>query len=218
MEEVTGEKASPEEPEDYNKAKMEQLQVDMKNLFSSKEKRRVVIGNKNKIEVNTANMTLLGKLYGGKNISLQELAEELHRCWQTRGKTEIEVVSKGVYKMSFENEEEYRHVRKNGPWVIQGFIMSMKTVKHDDVLEEEHLFDLVDFWIQIYGIPKERINEENVTTVGLNLGKVKKVDLCCSSEFNKPVAQVRVRLDIKERLLKSIELCNRRREVIPKNL
>ncbi|KAF9599061.1 hypothetical protein IFM89_033668 [Coptis chinensis] len=104
-----------DEPGDSTRAKIEQLQVDMQNLFCSKEKRVVDIRCKNREESPVEHTTLLGKLYGGKQISLQDLADELHRCWQTRGKTKIESISKGFYKMGFENADEYEHVRKNGP-------------------------------------------------------------------------------------------------------
>ncbi|KAF9624268.1 hypothetical protein IFM89_009176 [Coptis chinensis] len=140
-------------------------------------------------DISDGNTTLLGKFYGGKHISLPDLADELHKSWQTRGSTKIESLSKGFYKMVFENAEEYEHVRKNGPWLIQGFIISIQKWKNIERLEEEQKFDMVDFWVQIYGLPSNRINDENVHKVGLSLGKVKDVDLLCSSEFKKPVAR-----------------------------
>ncbi|KAF9606519.1 hypothetical protein IFM89_025892 [Coptis chinensis] len=45
---------------------------------------------------------------------------------------------------------------------------------------------MVKLWIQIFGLPENRINEENIKSIGLSLGKVKAIDLNCSSEFKKP--------------------------------
>ncbi|KAF9593741.1 hypothetical protein IFM89_024879 [Coptis chinensis] len=188
-----------DEQGDLSRVRIEKLQADMKNLFCSKEKHVVKIGCKNPRDVHTGHTTLVGKLYGGKHISLQDFADEVHRCWQIKGETKIEVISKGLYKMVFAEVEEYQHVKKNGPWVIQGFILSIK--KGDDLgsMGEDRSFDRVDFWVQIFGLPRDRINEKNVHAVGSTLGKVKGMDLHCSSAFKNPVARVRVRMDIKER-------------------
>ncbi|KAF9612082.1 hypothetical protein IFM89_038001 [Coptis chinensis] len=141
----------------------------------------------------TDTITLVGKLYGGKHISLQDFADEVHRCWQIKGETKIEVISKGLYKMVFAKVEEYQHVKQNGPWVIQGFILSIK--KGDDlgILGEDRRFDRVDFWVQIFGLPRDRINEKNVHTVGSTLDKVKGMDLHCSLAFKHPVARIPAR-------------------------
>ncbi|KAF9600336.1 hypothetical protein IFM89_007054 [Coptis chinensis] len=187
----------------------------MQNLFCSKEKKLVKIDCKNLVVDPKEHTTLVGKLYGGKHIALQDFAEEVHRCWQTKGETSIEMITKGFYKMVFDNVDEYNHVKQNGPWVIQGFILSIKKGKYSELLEADWKFDRVDFWVQIYGLPRDRINEENTKIIGMNLGKVKGVDICCSSEFKKHVARVRVRMDIKERLLKGKELCTEMGEVLP---
>ncbi|KAF9598819.1 hypothetical protein IFM89_031487, partial [Coptis chinensis] len=131
------------------------------------------------------------------------------------GTTKVESISKEFYKMGFENVDEFEHVRKNGPSLIQGFIFSIKKGMYLENLAASQKFDLVDFWVQIYGLPRDRINDENVRRVGLSLGKVKEVDLCCSSKFRNPIARVRVRMDIKERLLKGIDLRTELGEVFP---
>ncbi|KAF9590005.1 hypothetical protein IFM89_030155, partial [Coptis chinensis] len=165
-----------EEQQEKTKQKIEKLQADMKNLFYLKEKKLVAIGCKN-LEVDPKeHTTLVGKLFGGKHIPLQVFADEVHRNWQTKGQTSIEMVAKGMYKMVFENGDEYNYVRQNGPWLIQGFILSIKKGKYVDLLEDDWKFDKVDFWIHIYGLPRDRINEENINIIGMNLGKVKGVD------------------------------------------
>ncbi|KAF9623356.1 hypothetical protein IFM89_000845 [Coptis chinensis] len=197
------------------RAKIEKLQVEMGNLFCSKEKRIVEIVSKNNDDNTAEQRTLMGKLYGGKAISLQDLADELHQCWQIKGPTKIELIAKGYYKMEFEEEKELDHVKENGPWLIQWFIFSVNKGIHIDEVASAKKFDLVDFWIQIYGIPRERITEENVRRMGDILGKVKAMDLGCQKEFRTPVARVRVRMNIKERLMKGIDLRTEKGEVIP---
>ncbi|KAF9609487.1 hypothetical protein IFM89_016573 [Coptis chinensis] len=140
---------------------------------------------------------------------------ELHRSWKTRGNSKIELVTEGFYKFQFDNAAEYDHVRKNGPWLVHGFIMSIKKWKNKGKLELDPSFDLVNFWVQIFGLPSNRINEENVRKIGSSLGIVKHMDLSCSVEFKKPVARVRIKMDIKERLFKGIELRTEVGELLP---
>ncbi|KAF9612910.1 hypothetical protein IFM89_004326 [Coptis chinensis] len=167
------------EHERQDRARIEQLQVEMGNLFCAKENRVVEITSSNKEDNTDEQCTLMGKM------------------------------------MEFEDKEELDHVLSNGPWFIQGFIFLIKKGIHTDEVALTKMFDLVDFWIQIYGIPRDRITEENVRNVGALLGKVKAVDLCCQREFRTPVARIRVRMDIKERLVKGVDLIIEKGEVIP---
>ncbi|KAF9618853.1 hypothetical protein IFM89_002721 [Coptis chinensis] len=103
----------------------------------------------------------------------------------------------------FEQEDELRHVTTNGPWLIHGHILSiMHWVRSQHI--EEYKFDLINYWVQIWGLPREHINKTNVNIIGEVLGKVTEEDISCPIEFNQPVARVRVLLDIKERLTKDL--------------
>ncbi|KAF9588457.1 hypothetical protein IFM89_010216 [Coptis chinensis] len=140
-----------------SQTKIEQLQVEMQNLFSSKEMKVVDIKCKNSDSITDGKNMLLGKLYGERKMNVQDIIDELHR---------------GFYKLQFDNTTEYDHVRKNGPWFVHGFIISIKKWKIPTKLEEDSSFDLVKLWVQIFGLLENKINEENIKFIGLSLGKI----------------------------------------------
>ncbi|KAF9622604.1 hypothetical protein IFM89_032503 [Coptis chinensis] len=104
-------------------------------------------------------------------------------------------------RITIEEETKRKHVLENGPWMMYGHIFSVKEWIGASKMEEYN-FDFVKFWVQIWDLPKARINKANVWKIGVDLGTIYEADLSCPPEFNQPVARVRVELDIKERLSK----------------
>ncbi|KAF9601471.1 hypothetical protein IFM89_020238 [Coptis chinensis] len=112
----------------------------------------------------------MGKLYGGYPIDMADLGKELHRIWQTRGEITMELVSPEHVKVVFELGSEYKFVTDNGPWIVYEHIFSVKKWKRTEDIEE-YLFDRVHFWVQVWGLPRLRINKDNMEKIGAELGK-----------------------------------------------
>ncbi|KAF9612263.1 hypothetical protein IFM89_038685, partial [Coptis chinensis] len=140
-------------------------------------------------------------MYGSQGIDLEGLGEDLHRTWQTKGHINLELMDREHVKVVFDDDRERKHVIENGPWVLYGYIFSVKEWNRNYNFAEYN-FEFVKFWVQIWDLPRDRINKANVWKIGAELGKVMEVDLSCPPEFNKPIARVRVELDIRERLSK----------------
>ncbi|KAF9592596.1 hypothetical protein IFM89_016047 [Coptis chinensis] len=197
----------PHQQEDSSsKNQIEELQQKMKKLLFEKKKQHI-------IEINCLNaealandaLTLIGKLHGGLSPNLEEVGKEVHRIWQTTGNIELERIDRDHVKFRFENSQECKHVKTNGPWMVGGFILSIKEWERDRRLDEYN-FELVSFWVQIWDLPKDRINKVNVWKIGEELGLVIEADTSCPPEFNHPVARVRVEMDVTERLTKEQQL------------
>ncbi|KAF9598839.1 hypothetical protein IFM89_031507 [Coptis chinensis] len=183
------------------KSKFDLLQEEMSKLFKTKKQGIVDISCINIEKARDERLTVMGRMYGGKLLHLDDIIDELHRVWQTRSVVQIELVNREHVKIRFKDENEYHHALENGPWIINGFVFSIKKWKWVENLEEYH-FDLVEFWVHIWDLPKERINKANVWKIGAELGRVKAEDLSCPMEFKDLIARIRVELDIKERLTK----------------
>ncbi|KAF9624583.1 hypothetical protein IFM89_012005 [Coptis chinensis] len=92
-------------------------------------------------------------------------------------------------------------------WQTRGTIsMDLISPEHVKVVFEQECEYKFVFWVQIWGLPRARINTDNVTKIGAEIGKVKGTNLLCPLEFKKPVARVRVDMDIKERLTKDLTI------------
>ncbi|KAF9614075.1 hypothetical protein IFM89_014875 [Coptis chinensis] len=182
--------------------RIEELQQNMFNLFFRKKLQKVIeLDCINGPDQVNGPLTLMGKLYGGHKIQLEDLSEEVHRLWQTKKEVCLDMMDRDHIRITFEEESERAHVLANGPWNIYGYILSIKEWRGDHRMEDYN-FDFVKFWVQIWDLLKARINQANVWKIGAELGSVCEVDLSCPPEFNQPVARVRIEMDIKERLTK----------------
>ncbi|KAF9607999.1 hypothetical protein IFM89_004396 [Coptis chinensis] len=80
-------------------------------------------------DVTDERLTVAGKMYGGYPVNLENLGEELHHIWQTKGNITFELLSREHVRIHFEKAEEYNHVLEHGPWVVHGYILSIKKWK-----------------------------------------------------------------------------------------
>ncbi|KAF9610844.1 hypothetical protein IFM89_025254 [Coptis chinensis] len=188
-----------------NKSQIEDLQPNMKKLFFGTKNPIIEINCLNIEETINDELTLVGKMHGGYLLKLEEAGKDVHRIWQTKGRIELERLDRDHVKIRFENIQECKHVITNGPWMLGGYIFSVKEWMRGKRLEE-YRFDLVKFWVQIWDLPKDRINKANVWKIDAELGMVMEADISCPPEFNRPVARVRVEMDVKERLKKDQQI------------
>ncbi|KAF9597597.1 hypothetical protein IFM89_019965 [Coptis chinensis] len=189
-----------------NTKQIESLQQNMKNLFFGKKRTQAIELNCINIEETVIEkLTLIGKFLGRYPIKLEEVGKDIHRIWQTKGKITLERLDREHVKMVFESNKEWQHVLHNGPWMLEGQVFSIKEWCRGWSLED-YQFDLVKFWVQVWDLPKERINKANVWKIGAELGKVVEVDISCPPEFNQQVARIRIEMDVKERLQKDQQI------------
>ncbi|KAF9588751.1 hypothetical protein IFM89_015478 [Coptis chinensis] len=123
---------------------IDELQKEMYNLFFSKKQRVVELECLNLEEQINGNLTLIGKLYGGQTIDLEELSEEVHRMWQTEKAKQVRVDGREHVRFTFEEAKERAHVMEQGPWFVHGHILSIKEWAGTQKLEEYN-FDYVKF-------------------------------------------------------------------------
>lgn len=71
-----------------------------------------------------------------------------------------------------------------------------------DMVIKEVVFNTVEFWVQIYGMPRNRMREVNACFIGLKLGKLLELDQNDYQDVSKrSFLRIRVELDITKPLV-----------------
>ncbi|KAF5186961.1 zinc knuckle (CCHC-type) family protein [Thalictrum thalictroides] len=125
----------------------------------------------------------------------EEIKKELIRNWNTSNKFEFMMAAEGICIITFSKELDFIFVLENGPWDIHGYVMSFKRWSKDIVLERFE-FPFFPMWVQVFGLPLERHNKENILKVGAIFGEVLMVDSVGNTEGRLPYARVQVMYNI----------------------
>lgn len=78
----------------------------------------------------------------------------------------------------FETNDELllKFVLENSPWIIKGHCLALKRWEKDMQLDKVDFF-IMPFWVQIYNLLVERINEANEFYLGRRIENPTKVDV-----------------------------------------
>ncbi|KAF5183693.1 Ta11-like non-ltr retrotransposon [Thalictrum thalictroides] len=139
--------------------------------------------------------SLIGKLQTKRWFGEDDIKKELIRNWNISNKFEFMMVAEGICIITFSNEIDFIFVLENGPWDIHGYVMSFKRWSKDIVLESFE-FPFFPMWVQVFGLPLERHNKENIMKVGAIFGEVLMVDSVGNAEGRLPYTRVQVMFNV----------------------
>lgn len=84
-------------------------------------------------------------------------------------------VGPNKFMFSFQEGLHRDRVLEHGPWNFRGFLLVFRPWSRRDLIS--HLdFSTCDFWVQIHGLPFEKLSSVNATLIGASLGSVVAVD------------------------------------------
>ncbi|RYR38257.1 hypothetical protein Ahy_A09g043235 [Arachis hypogaea] len=73
--------------------------------------------------------------------------------------------------LNFKNQEEARRAYDGGPWIIEGHMLSLQWWSPNLSIEEVNNNQL-PIWIQIHGLPYDKINIKNAEKIGAIVGRI----------------------------------------------
>ncbi|KAH7841892.1 hypothetical protein Vadar_008609 [Vaccinium darrowii] len=121
-------------------------------------------------EVNNSRC-LVGKVVHDKNLRAPILANILGAAWRTRAPFHVDEWNNIVFIFRYENEEDRSSILQEAPWSVMGNLLVLIPLR-DGMVVSELNFNFFPFWIQIHGLPVEKLSRANAEIIGNRVGKL----------------------------------------------
>jgi hypothetical protein len=143
---------------------------------------------------------LVGKLISIKPIAKSVIKSNILQAWQFLKSLVTEDKEDNKMVFIFEDLEDFNRVLQNSPWNIKGTSLFLKRWCNDETFEEIE-FVKAPMWVQVHGLPLDRMNNANATIIVENLGGLVEVDNSdCSKPCRKSFLRIRVLLPLEDPL------------------
>ncbi|OMO64624.1 reverse transcriptase [Corchorus capsularis] len=118
---------------------------------------------------------ILGHLFAKKRVHAEGLRSAMFQAWHLVGDMVIKEVGDGLFWFQFEDGQERDRVLVNQPWCFNRALLVLRQYNGDQVPEEVN-FDFGPFWVRIFRLMLNMMNEMVGKAVGQVLGTVMEVD------------------------------------------
>ena len=123
-----------------------------------------------------AKFLLIGKVLSHKVFSHSVVKEIIAKAWNTIKGVSVTVLDKNVFLFTFGHEVDVRKIWERHPWSFKGDHLILKKYKPEWSFNEVD-FSVTDFWIQVFGLPLNRLNKANAQRIGNIAGTFLEEDL-----------------------------------------
>ena len=138
-------------------------------------------------------LSLIGRFLTTQYYNQRAAKALLRSVWKLGSDLKIVDVGEGLFQFKFKMESQLTWVVHNGPWSFEGHILLLKRWELG-MTARTVTFQSIPFWVQIWGLPFDLINEEAALDIGGGLGRVVEVD---TKPFSSEQARfLRVRVEI----------------------
>lgn len=153
-----------------------------------------------------SNRCLVGKVLHSKSLSATVITNILAAAWKTRAPFNAVSWNNNVFLFQFEDIEDKAAILMDGPWSVMNSLLILKPLVEGLVVSRMD-FSKCPIWVQIHGLPVEKMNRSNAITIGRRFGKLLAVEgsagglLLCRSFL-----RVKVEIDVNKALAKGFWL------------
>ncbi|KAB1203090.1 hypothetical protein CJ030_MR8G005522 [Morella rubra] len=151
-------------------------------------------------------LSLVAKIITNRPIVMSVVHATLKVAWTSVKEFLVEEIDPFTYLFHFLSEEDRSYIMAQSPWNVRGQLMVFKQWEFEMVLQEVS-FRTVPFWVQVHGLPRNRMGEANAQYIGLKLGKLLVMD---SNEYldalRRSFLRIRVELDLNKPLVASFPI------------
>ncbi|GLT61463.1 hypothetical protein SLA2020_341670 [Shorea laevis] len=135
----------------------------------------------------------------------------LKSAWSPKGGMELHEQSKHTYVFILSNEEEKERIFHSSPWTVKGYPLILKDWPKSQRFDEIN-FSTTEFWVQVHGLSKEAMSEENARRIGSLFPRLISWDTTTLGGVES-FMRLRVEIDIHSPLLTSFRIDNSEEEL-----
>ncbi|QHO18034.1 uncharacterized protein DS421_10g317100 [Arachis hypogaea] len=118
---------------------------------------------------------LIGKIITDRELKYKAIKNSILGMWGNPKDVTISEVGRNKILISFKDSRTGNRFLRNGPWNVKGHLMNLQRWLYgESILDVSH--DFMEFWIQVHGLPVERLNAETAKIIGDMIGIVGEVE------------------------------------------
>lgn len=114
---------------------------------------------------------LLGRIVCDKPPNKIVVSNILRKAWNTRAEFSITPWSHNTTLFRFIDEEDRRSIMRGAPWSVMGNLLILKPLP-EGVVASEMDFNSSPFWVQIHGLPVEKMTKVNAEIIGKRFARL----------------------------------------------
>ncbi|KAL7212218.1 hypothetical protein ACSBR2_014983 [Camellia fascicularis] len=118
-----------------------------------------------------SHLCLIGKILSSKVRTKQTVTRIVTGAWKTRVEVSISPWPDNVYRFGFGNEEDRALVLHIAPWSIMGHLLVLRQLEVGKAVSEMD-FSFSSFWVQVHGLPMEKMTRRNGQIIGQSIGRL----------------------------------------------
>ena len=120
-------------------------------------------------------LSLVGQFLTPKQINLRAAKNLLRSMWKLSDDMKIVEVGEGLLQFKFLMESQLIWVWNNGPWRFDNHLLALRRWEKGTFVRSV-TFSKQPFWIQVWGLPFDLINEEAGSDISMSIGELVEVD------------------------------------------
>ena len=114
---------------------------------------------------------LVAKFMTRRALNIEAIGRTLKPLWKTQNGFEIRDVGNHILLFVFNNENEAERILATKPWTYDKHLIILSRYDGSSPIWSIR-FHTVKFWVQLHGLPVNRLNEKTTYEIGNSLGEV----------------------------------------------
>ena len=152
-------------------------------------------------------LSLFGKLLSNRQQNQRALKNTMRSAWKMGSDLQIVDVGHDVLQFKFGSEYQLKWVEKNGPWNFENNLLLLSRWRKG--LTASNIdFSHSPFWVQVWGLPFEMMDEEVGKELGNSLGKFIELDKRFGQADQAKFMRIRVNLLLEKPLRRGGKIAN----------
>ncbi|XBJ18032.1 hypothetical protein VPH35_009303 [Triticum aestivum] len=188
---------------------MEDVEGLMKGLkLSAAERRGLKIGQSEKgkeSEWAPVDPQAVGKLLSEKPAPASAVGQTLGRIWCPIKGLDCRELETNVFLFTYRQALGWRRALEDGPWWFDKELLVMEEFDPEKTVDE-YEFNLIPMWIRVFGLPLGYMNRATGERIGADFHDLVEVDVRHDGKAVGKFLRVKVKLDIKEPLMRGFVL------------
>lgn len=136
---------------------------------------------------------LVGRILSERNVRNSVVYNVLKGAWARFGNVKMTEIDSSTMKFVFQSDRDLRQAMDHSPWSVQGRCLNLRAIPSIRCVDTAE-FNLLQCWIQVFGLSLDMINEENAWRIGNAVGNCLEVEAAHVIQ-NRSFLRMKVELD-----------------------